>query len=416
MDAERMTKPTERGRQPLGETLSLVAICLDTETSSQLKHFVDSTSLVQLRAELKNYLSGEEDASLVDQMKELQPDICLLDFDVDREQATRTAERIHEAFGDTALFAISADAQPELIIRAMRCGCREYLVKPLDLDQMVEALARVGGRKKERKDQPTGQLLAFIGAKGGSGVTTLAIHVAAILAQTHARKTLLVDLHTDLGDASLYLALKKHQYHFYDLAENTHRLDAELLQGYLVQHPSGLDVLPAPDGFDVARQMARGTAVAQTLAFLRSRYEYVVVDCHPGLDDQNMAVVDQADQIYIVAQPEVPALRNVARYIDQLTQFQVPADRVRVVINRHLKKGTISDSAIEKAIRKSIYWRVPNQYVEVMKTINTGDPLSLSSGSDFMRSLSGWAETLAGKPAPGSGKKKEGKGLLGLFN
>lgn len=416
MDAGHMTKPTERGRQPLGETLSLVAICLDTETSSQLKHFVDSTSLFQLRAELKNYLSGEEDASLVEQMKDLQPDICLLDFDLDREQATRTAERIHEAFGDTALFAISADAQPELIIRAMRCGCREYLVKPLDLDQMVEALARVGGRKKERKDQPTGQLLAFIGAKGGSGVTTLAIHVAAIVAQTHARKTLLVDLHTDLGDASLYLALKKHQYHFYDLAENTHRLDADLLQGYLVQHPSGLEVLPAPDGFDVARQMSRGTAVAQTLSFLRTRFDFVVVDCHPGLDDQNMAVVDQADQIYIVAQPEVPALRNVARYIDQLTQFQVPADRVRVVINRHLKKGTISDSAIEKAIRKSIYWRIPNQYTEVMKTINTGDPLSLSSGSDFMRSLSGWAETLAGKPTPGSGKKKEGKGLLGLFD
>jgi pilus assembly protein CpaE len=414
MDAGHTTKPTERGRLPLGETLSLVAICLDTETSSQLKHFVDSTSLVQLRAELKNYLAGEEDASLVDQLKDLQPDICLVDFDPDREQATRTAERIHEVFSDTALFAVSADAQPELIIRAMRCGCREYLVKPLDLDQMVEALARVGGRKRERKDQPTGQLVAFIGAKGGSGVTTLAIHIAAILAQTHGRKTLLVDLHSDLGDASLYLALKKHQYHFYDLAENTHRLDADLLQGYLVQHPSGLDVLPAPEGFDVARQVSRGTAVAQTLAFLRTRYEFVVVDCHPGLDDQNMAVIDQADQVYIVAQPEVPALRNVARYIDQLSQFQVQPDRVRVVINRHLKKGTISDAAIEKAIRKSIYWRVPNQYSEVMKTINTGDPLSLSSGSDFMRSLSGWAETLAGKSTPG-GKKKEGRGLLGLF-
>ena len=120
MDAGHTTKPTEHGRQPLGETLSLVAICLDSETSSQLKHFVDSTSLVQLRAELKNYLAGEEDASLVDQLKDLQPDICLVDFDLDREQATRTAERIHEVFGDTALFAISADAQAELIIRAMR--------------------------------------------------------------------------------------------------------------------------------------------------------------------------------------------------------------------------------------------------------------------------------------------------------
>ena len=415
MDAGHTTKPTERGRQPLGETLSLVAICLDSETSSQLKHFVDSTSLVQLRAELKNYQSGEEDASLVDQMKDLRPDICLIDFDLDREQATRTAERVHEAFGDTALFATSADAQPELIIRAMRCGCREYLVKPLDLDQMVEALARVGGRKKEKKEQPTGQLLAFIGAKGGSGVTTLAIHVAAILAQAYTRKTLLVDLHSDLGDASLYLALKKHQYHFYDLTDNTHRLDPELLQGYLVQHASGLDVLPAPEGFDVARQMSRGTAIAQTLTFLRTRYEFVVVDCHPGLDDQNMAVIDQADQVYLIAQPEVPALRNVARYIDQLSQFQVAADKIRVVVNRHLKKGTISDAAIEKAIRKSIYWKIPNQYNEVMKTINTGDPLSLSSGSEFMRSLAVWAEMLSGKPTPGV-KKKEGKGLLGLFD
>lgn len=414
MDAGNTTKPTDRGKLPLGETLSLVAICLDSETSNQLRHFVDSTSLVQLRAELKSYLA-EEDGGLVDQLRDLQPDICLLDFDLDREQATRTAERIHEMFADTALFATSADAQPELIIRAMRCGCREYLVKPLDLDQLVEALARVGGRKKEKREQPMGQLLAFIGAKGGSGVTTLAIHVAALLAQTHSRKTLLVDLHTDLGDASLYLALKKHQYHFYDLTDNTHRLDSDLLQGYLVQHPSGLDVLPAPEGFDVARQMSRGTAIAQTLSFLRTRYEFVIVDCHPGLDDQNMAVIDQADQVYLIAQPEVPALRNVARYIDQLSQFQVAPEKVRVVVNRHLKKGAISDAAIEKAIRKTIHWKVPNQYNEVMKTINTGDPLSLSSGSEFMRSLTGWTETLAGKPAPG-GKKKDGRGLMSLFD
>jgi len=101
--------------------------------------------------------------------------------------------------------------------------------------------------------------------------------------------------------------------------------------------------------------------------------------------------------------------------VDQLSQFQVSADKVRVVVNRHMKKGTISDAAIEKAIRKSIYWRIPNQYNEVMKTINTGDPLSLSSGSEFMRGLSSWAEMLSGKPAP-SGKKKEGKGLMSLFD
>ncbi|PYU95636.1 MAG: hypothetical protein DMG26_04450 [Acidobacteria bacterium] len=415
MGTGNTTKPTERGKAPMGDTLSLVTICLDQECSSQLKHFIDSTSLIQLRAELTQYLEGENDTSLADQLKDLRPDICLIDFDPSREQATRTAERVHEDFAETAIFATSANSQPELIIKAMRCGCSEYLVKPLDLDQLVEALARVGGRKeKDKREQATGQLLALLGAKGGSGVTTLAIHLAAILAQLHQRKTLLVDLHSDLGDASLYLGLKKHAYHFFDLADNTHRLDSELLQGFLAHHPSGLEVLTAPEGFDVPRHVS-GEDIAHTLSFLRGRYEYVVVDCHPGLDDQNVAVIDQADQLYLVAQPEIPALRNVARYIDQLSRFQYPPDKIRVVINRHSKKSPINDAQIEKAIRKSIHWRVPNQYYEVMKTVNSGDPLSLTSGSEFMRSLTIWAEGLAGKP-PAAAKRKEGKGLMGLFD
>ena len=122
----------------MGDTLSLVTICLDQECSSQLKHFIDSTSLIQLRAELTQYLEGENDTSLADQLKDLRPDICLIDFDPSREQATRTAERVHEDFAETAIFATSANSQPELIIKAMRCGCSEYLVKPLDLDQLVE--------------------------------------------------------------------------------------------------------------------------------------------------------------------------------------------------------------------------------------------------------------------------------------
>jgi pilus assembly protein CpaE len=414
MGTGNTTKPAERGKAPMGETLSLVTICLDQQCSSQLKRFIDSTSLIQLRAQLTQYLDEENDPSFVDQLKDLHPDICLIDFDASREQATRTAERIHEAFSDTAIFATSTAAQPELIIKAMRCGCSEYLTKPLDLDQLVEALARVGGRRKEKREQTTGLLLALLGAKGGSGVTTLAIHLAAILAELHQRKALLVDLHTDLGDAGLYLGLKKHAYHFFDLADNTHRLDSDLVQGFLAHHPSGLEVLTAPEGFDVPRDV-KGEDIAHTLAFLRSQYEYVVVDCHPGLDDQNVAVIDQADQLYLVAQPEIPALRNVARYIDQLSRFQYAPDKIRVVINRHAKKSPINDAAIEKAIRKNIYWRIPNQYNEVMKTVNTGDPISLTSGSEFVRSLTAWAENLAGKP-PAASKKKEGKGLLGLFD
>ncbi len=415
MNSEYTIKPTDRGRIPGSDNLSIVAVCLDGESSIRLKRFIDSIPMAQLRTELQHYLAEEEDTVFVDRLKDLRPDICVIDFDRERERATRTAERIHEALDGIALFAVSSNSQPELIIRAMRCGCSEYLIKPLDRDQLLEALARVGGRRKERREQISGQVLAFLGAKGGSGVTTLVIHLAALLAKLHSRKTLLVDLHPDLGDASLFLGLKKHQYHFYELAENTHRLDGELLQGFVVRHPSGLDVLPAPDGFETPRHVLPD-AVERTLEFLRVQYELVMVDCQSGLTEQNMAVVERSDQVYLVATPEIPALRNMARYLDYLGRFHYPEDKVRVVINRHLKSGSIPDAQIEKAIRRSIYWTVPNQYSEVMKTINTGDPLALVGRSEFMRKMSGWAEALAGKSAEDpKAKKKEAKGMLGLF-
>ena len=347
-----------------------------------------------------------------DRLKDLRPDICVIDFDRDREKASRTAEKVREALPETAIFAASSNAQPDLIIRAMRSGCNEYLIKPVDRHQLLEAMARVGGRKKEKREQAPGQLLAFLGAKGGTGVTTLGIHLAALLAQRHAQRTLLVDLHPDLGDAALFLGLAKHQYHFYDLAENTHRLDSELLQGFLVRHPSGLDVLPAPDGLDMPRHVLPD-AVERTLEFLRLQYRFVIVDCQTGLSPQNLAVIDHADHLYLIATPEIPALRDVARHLEFLGRFDYPRDKVRVVVNRHSKGGPISDADIEKAIRRGIYRMVPNQYVDVIKSINTGNPLSVMSRSEFMRSLNDWAQVLLGKSAEPD-KKKESKGIFGF--
>ena len=413
MDTDKRVRSLERGRQGGGEALSVVTIALDESFAAVLRGYLDSIPLISLRAELHHYLVDEHDTVLVDRLKDLRPDICLIDFDRDREQATRTSEKIREVLVETAIFATSSETQPDQILRAMRCGCSEYLSKQMDRDQLLEALARVGARRKDSKEQAAGRILALLGAKGGSGVTTLCIHMAALLAQRHQRRTLLVDLHPDIGDAALYLALAKHQYHFYDLAENTHRLDKDLLQGFLIRHSSGVDVLPGPDGFDTPRHSAPAESVERTLEFLRLQYEFVLVDCPPGLSDQNLAVFDHADQLYLVATPEIPSLRNVARYVDYFGRFDYPSDKVRVIINRHLKKGNITDAEIEKAIRKKVYWKVPNQYNEVIRTINTGDPCALESRSELMRNLNEWAESISGRRA--QPVKKESKGLLGLW-
>ena len=412
MDSERKSRAAERGKVPSADTMSIATLCVDNESAEQVRSFLESMPLAQLVTELQHYLADEQDSVFVDRLKDLKPDICIVDFDRDHEKASRTAERIREVLTETAIFATSSKSQPDFIIRAMRSGCSEYLSKPVSRDQLLEALARVGARRKEKREQTTGQLLAFLSAKGGTGATTLAIHVAAHLARNHSRRTLLVDLHPDLGDAAIFLALTRHQYHFYDLAENTHRLDSDFLQGFVVRHPSGLDVLPAPDGVDSPRHVPID-AMQRILEFLRAQYEFVVVDCFPALTEEVMTVIDMADQLFLVATPEIPALRNVARHLEFFGRFDYPRDKVRVVINRHMKGGAITDAQIEKAIRKNIYWKVPNQYNEVIRAINNGDPLSVSPKSDLMISMTEWTASLTGSQA--HAPKKQEKGMFGFL-
>jgi len=395
-------------------TLSLITLCLDSDTTDLLNRFVASISFVRLRARLEDYRTEGHDVFL-DWMGDPPPDICLIDFDKNRRHAVMVAEKIHADFPETAVFAVSSQAQPDLIIQAMRSGCGEYLVKPVDREQLLSALARVGVRKRDRREQYNAQVLTFIGAKGGCGVTTLITQLGALLAHSYERKTLLMDLHPDFGDAALYLGLTKYRYHSFELIENTERLDAELLQSFVFHHTSGLDLIPAPEGSEAAPDVLPG-AVIQTLDFLRSRYEFILVDLPSKLTDREHELIRHSDQVFVITVAEVSALRNTARLLEYLSRkAMLQQDQIRVVLNRHHKNSLITDGQIEKVMGRKVFWKVPNQYAHVVKTINQGDPVAQLASSEVMRNLKELAGAIGRKPSPEE-KKKQGHSILGLWN
>jgi pilus assembly protein CpaE len=392
------------------EALSIAGICVDEENWQFLKAFADATSLIRVLARVDDYRAQDREA-ITDYLGDPLPDICLVDFDGNRRGASMAAERIHSSAPGTAIFAISSHSQPECILEAMRSGCTEYLTKPLEREQLVNAVGRVGARRREKKDQNRAQVMAFIGSKGGCGVTTLVTQLGAILSKSYSRKSLVVDLHPDFGDAALYLKLNKPSYHFFELLENTHRLDADFLQSFLMQHSSGVDLIGAPEGSDSTREILPGS-LSQTFDFLRSKYEFILVDLPVGLNEKNLELMRYCDQIYLVTVAEVSAVRNVVRQLEYFSRADIARDKVRVVLNRHEKRNIIGDSQIEKVIEQKIYWRVPNHYPQVVKTIHAGDPIAQLSSSEVGANLKEWAGTIGRKP----GEEKKGGGFLGFLS
>ena len=415
MTVNDSTSASGRESFNLGEPVSVLGVCVDEEMWRLLGQFADSTGLIQLRARIRDYRSAQDPEALLESLGNPTPDICLVDFDKDRHSAAMVAERIHSGLPETAVFAVSSQTHPEAILEAMRSGCGEYLVKPLDREQLVKAIARIGSRRREKQEQGRAQVLAFMGSKGGCGTTTLATQLGALLSSSFSRNSLLLDLHPDFGDAALYLKLTKGRFHFFELLENADRLDSDFLQSFVMRHSSGLDLIPAPEGSVTGREVLPAGALTHTINFLRLRYEFILVDLPPALNDENLAVIRDCDQLYLVTVAEVSAVRNLVRQQEYFASKGIPRDKIRVVLNRYHKRNVITEAQIEKVLEQKIFWRVPNQYPQVVKTIHEGDPVAQLSSSEVTQNLEDWAESIGKKPGT-EGKKKEGKGILGFWS
>src|SRR5256712_5612325 len=373
--------------------VGVMAVCLDATSYEALSHFMAGVPGAVIFGNLDHYVGVEREIGRA--LDLAQTRICFIDYDRNTEEALWTTERLRSEYPDVHSFAVSAYSEPEAIIAAMRAGCAEYLLKPVQHERVLDGLARVESKqKKKARSTVRGKVITLVGSKGGTGVTSLALHLALELAREGKRKCLLVDQHPALGDASLYLGTGRHQYSFYELASNADHLDEELLRGYLLHHNSGLDLLDSPETVDAIHGASPAT-VEHTLAFLADTYHFVIVDCPPGLTDGTRACISQSEQVAIVMTAELPSVRNTVRYMEHLSRLGYNSSSIHVVLNRHSKKGPLSDERIEKALGREISLRVPNSYNDVIRAINTGAPIPSGNKSDFGAAIQKWAHELA---------------------
>jgi pilus assembly protein CpaE len=224
---------------------------------------------------------------------------------------------------------------------------------------------------------------------------------------------LLVDLHPALGDLALYLGLGRHQYSFYELVHNMDRLDADLLQGFLLHHSSGLSLMDSPEAIH-AFPNAATDAVEHTLAFLAENYDFIIIDCPPGLSEDTCAAIRQSDRLAIVVTPELPAIHNAIRAIEYLTGLHYPDENIDIILNRSSRKGALSEREIESSLRRLVAVKFPNNYDVIINAINAGTPIDLSRRSDLAAPLDAWAKLLIGESA--AEKTSTSKGAHGLFS
>jgi pilus assembly protein CpaE len=310
------------------------------------------------------------------------PDIVIADIRGDAASAMAGIERLRAASAGAGIFAVALSSDPDLILQAMRAGANEFFTWPLDEETFQGAIRRTAARRETAQGaKPAATTLAFFGAKGGAGTTTLAVNCAVELARLSASPTVILDLKSGLGEVALFLGVRP-RYTLLDAVDNLHRLDREFLKELVVKHKSGLEILAGSDQFD-RPGASDGSAIEELLRLLARQYEYIVIDAGSQINSCTVASLYAADTMYLVANPDVPSVRNAQRLLDRVRQLGACGERVRVLLNRAAEPYPIPPKQIENALGHPIHHTFPSDYKTVSGALNSGVPLALTGNSDI---------------------------------
>ncbi|HSS95234.1 MAG TPA: hypothetical protein VLR46_14770 [Candidatus Dormibacteraeota bacterium] len=213
-------------------------------------------------------------------------------------------------------------------------------------EQQVAAAAATQAQVASRTSAP---IVAFFSAKGGSGVSTLAVNTAAALASRFPRQVLLIDLSAPFGHAALYADLVATG----SIAGASKAAPADFeknLRGAIVYHKTGLGVLPGtlrPEQVDLmtADLTARALDVAATW------HRLVVADLGTSLAEAALVVIERAERLVVVVPPEIAAMTDARRSLAVFRDIMnVPDSRLELVLNQRVPGAPLDRGAIESIL------------------------------------------------------------------
>jgi pilus assembly protein CpaE len=386
------------------QRLSAGIMAVLAETRESLSAHIASTQLADVKISLDEYCAEEDDYP-TQRFLEAQPEIVLIDMH-DQRAAIKAIYTLHTVMPDVWIYACGAPNDPQLIIEAMQAGAREFLSKPISSRSLSMAFTRfIEERDRLRTvSKPRGKIYCVTAAKGGSGATSVAVNIAATLAEAPETRVAILDLNCPVGDASAYLNLRP-QFSLSDAVSAVARLDSVLLET-LMTSAGKVALLPGPKNSKA--HSISPSSMAKLLRVAASTYSHVFVDTPYSLEqDLFQTTADACEAILLVMTPELPAIWRTHRLLSLLASYGC-GDRLKLILNRDNSRDEITDKEITRALSHPIFFRLPNNYSVAVQAINRGKPIVEVNHSSLAASYRQFTQELTGiafqKPKRGFAK------------
>ena len=328
--------------------------------------------------ELTQAIQRKSNVPLSAMLQGLTSDVLIVDCTGEQQvQDIAALEGLITRNPHVVVLMLSQTQESSTMVAAMQAGVREVLLSPPSATDLTTALRRYSLRRKvlPQKSELRAKTIAFMSCKGGSGATFLATNFGDILAKDFGKKTAFMDLDLQCGDAAYYVSAGPNQSDIAELTRQIDRLDAKLLSNSMLHIGPNYDMLSAPEEPEASYAMSVDQ-LERLLNLVGVNYERVVLDLDRVLDPLTIKALDMSDVVYLVMENLLPFVRDAKRLVAKFRALGYSDEKVRIVVNRYEKNGTIDVAQIEMAVGLKVSHTIRSSFADVAQAINTGVPIT----------------------------------------
>ncbi len=255
------------------------------------------------------------------------PDVLILETDSHRDEILSELSQLAQVCDASTKVILIGHVNDVILYRELiRQGLSEYLVAPVHQLQVIDAVSSLFN---EPGSEPIGRILAFIGAKGGVGSSTIAHNVASLASGEYQIDTIITDLDLAFGTAGLNF----NQDPAHGMAEalaSSDRIDQTMLERLLTKCSERLNLLSAPAQIEKSMNID-GDHLEPIIDAIRSSAPLVVLDIPNLWTAWSQELLTNADEVIITSTPDLASLRNTKNIFDFLTAAR-PNDKAPLVV------------------------------------------------------------------------------------
>jgi len=346
-------------------------------TINQIKDLIQDEELLVI---------GESSTGSValDKIENASPDIVIMPLGAGDTDVLSLAERIILDRPRIHVILVVEHMDVDILQSAIKIGAHNVIEFPKNAKDFAEYIksvfhtetARINSLSEGKKTLSwMSRVVTIFGPKGGLGKTTIAVNLAAKLAQQN-KKVVLVDLDLQFGDVHIFLDIEPTDT-IAELVQEFFNSNIDSVRSFMTVHSSGIHVLCSPKSPEYAETIS-AEKIQSLLNLLRTYYDYVIIDTPPFFTDVIITALESSSTILFVTGLDISILKNSKVSLALLDSLQM-SDKTRLVVNRAVDMSSITVDDVQKILGFPIWAKVPSDYKVAVTALNRGIPFVTST-------------------------------------